>query len=126
MFTVQRFVGFLKMRRRVIIHASFPNPASVPEDKQTLRRTGGGSERLHAPFNRMALYSPHRGLIAVDAISILFHLLFEDISIFPNWALETPVVTRLRIGHTRLNAHQHRLGITDTLQFPMALVPYTA
>ncbi|XP_045101695.1 uncharacterized protein LOC123498555 [Portunus trituberculatus] len=29
---VQMFVGFLKMRRRVIIHASFPNPASVPQD----------------------------------------------------------------------------------------------
>ena len=41
MFTVQMFVGFLKMRRRVIIHASFPNPASVPQHN---RHWGGREE----------------------------------------------------------------------------------
>ncbi|MPC59546.1 hypothetical protein E2C01_053570 [Portunus trituberculatus] len=40
----------------------------------------------------------------------------------PNRALDT-ALTRLRIGHTRLNAHLHRLGMTDS---PLPLVRYTA
>ncbi|XP_045110661.1 uncharacterized protein LOC123504308 [Portunus trituberculatus] len=31
-FTLQMFVGFLKMHRHIIIHTSFPNPPSVPQD----------------------------------------------------------------------------------------------
>ncbi|MPC31949.1 hypothetical protein E2C01_025249 [Portunus trituberculatus] len=48
--------GFLKMLRRVIIHKNFPD--------QVYHKTTGteedGSERLHAPLNRTALYSSHR------------------------------------------------------------------
>ena len=35
----------------------------------------------------------------------------------PNRALDT-AITRLRIGHTRLNAHLHRLGMTDSPHCP--------
>ena len=35
----------------------------------------------------------------------------------PCRALDT-AITRLRIGHTRLNAHRHRLGLTDTPHCP--------
>ncbi|MPC60174.1 hypothetical protein E2C01_054212 [Portunus trituberculatus] len=35
----------------------------------------------------------------------------------PNWVQDT-AVTRLQIGHTRLNAHLHRLGMTDSPHCP--------
>ncbi|XP_045105453.1 uncharacterized protein LOC123500965 [Portunus trituberculatus] len=35
------------------------------------------------------------------------------VDLFPSRALDT-AVTRLRTGHTRLNAHLHRLGMTDS------------
>ncbi len=40
----------------------------------------------------------------------------------PSRALDT-AVTRLRIGHTRLNAHLHRLGMTDTPHCPWCGCP---
>ncbi|XP_045112503.1 KRAB-A domain-containing protein 2-like [Portunus trituberculatus] len=42
----------------------------------------------------------------------------------PNQALDT-AITRLRIGHTRLNAHLRRLGMTDSPHCPGALPSLT-
>ncbi|XP_045108451.1 uncharacterized protein LOC123503088 [Portunus trituberculatus] len=52
-------VGFLKMRRRGIIHTSFP---THPAYHKTTGTEVDRSARLHAPMNRTVLYSSHRSM----------------------------------------------------------------
>ena len=97
--------------RAAAVAHSHPSPIELPPEQSDLLTTLLTICRRHWDMTLTdALQNTALGTLRLDPRRCLS-------THSPNRALDT-AITRLRIGHTRLNAHLHRLRLTDSPDCP--------